>query len=427
MKRFGFGLLVAALFIPVGLRVWSWPAVQETVLDPQEVAAGKELFTHVWTPNDPLAGGDGVGPVFNAASCVACHHQGGLGGSGGLKDNVTTYQVIRGGGRGDRTITGILHAQASAPEFLETLNLLDPNLPKISTPSLEMVNGNGRPGALGSGTAVFSQRNTPALFGAKLIDEIPDREILAIARKQRIAAGLTATSISNQTPVGRALFSKEGRVGKFGWKGQTASLLDFVQGACANELGLSNPNQPQPTSIAKADYVAPGEDLTLAQCQQMATFIASLPNPRQELPADAKERDNVHQGQALFGTMGCAKCHVPDVGSAQGVYSDLLLHRMGKELEAQGHYYSPPSDGDPSGTPQPDEWRTAPLWGVADSGPYLHDGRAKTLEEAIRLHGGQAAFSARRFENATAQQQAQVISFLKSLRAPAANGQVAQR
>lgn len=415
MKRIYLGLLLAGLLAPVGLRVWSWPAVQVTPLDPIEVAAGKELFTHVWTPNDPLAGGDGVGPVFNAASCVACHFQGGLGGSGGIKENVTTYQLFT--RNGSRAVTGILHAQASSPEFLETLNLLDPALPNTSTPTLEFLNPNNNNRL--SGVVVFSQRNTPALFGAKLIDEIPDREILAIARKQHIAASLTGAN-REQTPVGRSLLSK-GRVGKFGWKGQTVSLLDFVQGACANELGLSNPNQPQPVSIAKLDYAAPGTDLTLKQCEQMAAYIAALPNPREDLPAEPKERDNVHQGRALFATMGCAECHVPNVGSVQGIYSDLLLHRMGKELEAQGHYYAPSSDGDPSSTPLPDEWRTPPLWGVADSAPYLHDGRAKTLEEAIRLHSGQGGPAARRFENATFAQQAQLVSFLKSLRAPAAN------
>src|SRR3954465_15224625 len=92
------------------------------------------------------------------------------------------------------------------------------------------------------------------------------------------------------------MLSKEGRVGKFGWKAQTPSLLDFVQGACANELGLSNPNQPQPKSIAKPDYRAPaGDDLTLQQCKQMAAFIASLPAPRQELPADQGQLKNIHR------------------------------------------------------------------------------------------------------------------------------------
>jgi CxxC motif-containing protein (DUF1111 family) len=410
MKRACFGLLVVALFAPVGLRIMSWQGAAPAQLDAAEVAAGQNLFTHVWTPNDPLAGGDGVGPVFNEASCVKCHYQGGVGGAGGLAENVTTYRSFTNNGK---VITGILHAQASPSEFLETMNLLDASLPKESRPTLEMVKRT-------SGSALFSQRNTPALFGAKLIDEITDNEIIAVARRQQLKAGL-ASAENGSYPVGRVLFSTDGRAGKFGWKGQTPSLLDFVQGACANELGLSNPNQPQPTSIAQPGYVSPGEDLTLRQCQQMASFIASLPAPRQQLPNEPAERKDVHRGHALFSSMGCAECHVQTVGAAQGIYSDLLLHRMGKELEAQGHYYAPPSDGDPSGTPLPDEWRTAPLWGIADSAPYLHDGRAATLEDAIRLHGGQAASSTARFNRATQAEREQLISFLKTLRAPAAN------
>jgi CxxC motif-containing protein (DUF1111 family) len=420
MKRILFGAFVLALFVPIGLRVAAWPRASETPLDAAEVAAGQNLFNHVWTANDPLAGGDGLGPVFNAASCVACHYQGGTGGSGSVKENVTTYQAIGVARFGDRSVTGILHADATKREFLETLDLLDHNLPKDSRPTLEFLSGQGAV----RGGAVFSQRNTPALFGAKLVDEIQDRDIIAIARQQQLRAAMTDAN-TERAPVGRVLFSN-GRAGKFGWKGQTASLLDFVQGACANELGLSNPNQPQPKSIARPDYQAPGEDLTLEQCKQMASFIASLPQPRQDMPADQTQRDNVHRGHELFNSMGCAVCHVQNVGPAQGIYSDLLVHRMGKDLEAQGHYYAPPSDGDPSGTPQRDEWRTPPLWGVADSGPWLHDGRAKTLEEAIRLHGGQADSATRQFTRASQADQARVVRFLMTLRAPAAN-QVAMR
>src|SRR4029434_3379445 len=118
---------------------------------------------------------------------------------------------------------------------------------------------------------------TPALFGARLIDEISDREIIAIARKQQVAAAMMSWEHESARVV-RVLFDKQGGAGKFGWKGQTPSLLDFVQGACANELGLSNPNQPQPGSIARLDYKSEKTDLTLEQCKQMTSFIAALPS-----------------------------------------------------------------------------------------------------------------------------------------------------
>ena len=97
----------------------------------------------------------------------------------------------------------------------------------------------------------LSQRNTPALFGSRLIDEIPDEAIIAGERRQRLKWGL-ATADVEHAPVGRSLRLPDGRVGRFGWKGQTASLADFVQAACANELGLGNPGQAQPVSLAKA-------------------------------------------------------------------------------------------------------------------------------------------------------------------------------
>ena len=103
------------------------------------------------------------------------------------------------------------------------------------------------------------------------------------------------------------------------------------------------------------------------------------------------------------------------------IYSDLLLHRMGAPLVGGGSYNEPPAplpDVSPGEEPRPDEWRTPPLWGVADSAPYMHDGRAATLEEAIRLHGGQGADAAQRFAKLRGYQQAHLVAFLKTLRAP---------
>src|SRR5262249_46767678 len=127
-------------------------------------------------------------------------------------------------------------------------------------------------------------------------------------------------------------------------------------------------------------------------------------------------------GKKLFTAVGCADCHTPNLGPAEGIYSDLLLHRMGQDLEGGGSYNDPPPvpipDSSPDGSPHPGEWRTPPLWGVADSGPYLHDGRAATLKEAIRLHGGQGARAARRFDTLSAADQDRLVAFLRTLRAP---------
>lgn len=410
---------------PVGLRMLTWPTAEEQPLDTSMVQEGRKLFLHEFTPKDPLCnGGDGLGPVFNANSCVACHRQGGVGGSGGLEHNVTTFIVQPFDGHSPPR-AGVVHAQATHPDYRETLRHIHSELQD------PLANNHGpRQGKharlqidvqLGNAAIHVSQRNTPALFGARLIDEMPDRVVIAMERQQRLRWGLTAPS-SEEVPVGRALRLSDGRVGKFGWKAQSASLSDFVQAACANELGLGNPGQAQPRPLGFPGYQPVKLDLTLDQCNQMTAFIASLNRPVERMPSDPQVCEKAEHGKRLFHKIGCAECHTPNLGSIEGIYSDLLLHRMGNDLQGQGTYFerqpnNPP--GSPGDSPLPDEWRTPPLWGVSDSGPYLHDGRAKTLEEAITMHGGQATRAAQRFQLLAPTDRACVIDFLKTLRAPA--------
>jgi CxxC motif-containing protein (DUF1111 family) len=418
MKKAYLWYLAGAVvvFLPVGWRVLSRPSAPQEEVNVAMADAGKTLFTHEWTANDSLSpGGDGLGPVFNANSCAACHHQGGVGGSGGLDNNVTLFS-IRSGSPGGMPREGVLHAKAIQGRV--SLAQIQPGVQDLSAPSLEKVLSFN---VCNNSRVRLSQRNTPALFGAKLIDDIPDRVIIAQERKQRLAYGLE-TFTSSVAPVGLALRLPDGRIGKFGWKAQSPSLNEFVQLACANELGLGNPGQAQPTPFSNPNYQPPGLDLTLEQCNQLTAFVASLPRPQERLSENIA-KDEAHQGKKLFSSIGCAACHTPNLGSVEGIYSDLLLHRMGDGLEGEGSYGQPTPKPQPSpgeGVP-PDSWRTPPLWGVADSAPYLHDGRAPTLEEAIRLHGGQAANSRGRFNQLSEQERSQVIHFLKSLRSPVAN------
>jgi CxxC motif-containing protein (DUF1111 family) len=272
----------------------------------------------------------------------------------------------------------------------------------------------------------ISQLNTPALFGIKMIDDLPEGVILANEKAQRLRYAM-APAGGTVYPVGRATRTASGRIGRFGWKAQTASLAAFVRAACANELGLSNPSQEQPVALSKPAYTAPGLDLTDQQCDQLTAFVGALSRP-EERAKDAQQAEQASAGKKLFSSVGCADCHVPNVGNIEGLYSDLLLHHMGADLEGGGSYYDTPlppppglpTDPDPDGAATPAEWRTPPLWGVADSKPYMHDGRANSLEEAIRLHTGQGTASATRFSKLAPYEQQQVIAFLNTLRAPGA-------
>jgi CxxC motif-containing protein (DUF1111 family) len=162
---------------------------------------------------------------------------------------------------------------------------------------------------------------------------------------------------------------------------------------------------------------------------------------------NSKAAEYLSAGQQLFASTGCAACHTPDLGDAVGLYSDLLVHDMGADLVDTGDYGSftpvPDSaeevveqiaetaDGQTESTLRVvgatrQEWRTPPLWGVRDSAPYLHDGRAETLEQAIAFHGGEAELPVQKYFMLSAEERQQLLAFLKSLEAPSA-AQLAQR
>jgi CxxC motif-containing protein (DUF1111 family) len=150
-------------------------------------------------------------------------------------------------------------------------------------------------------------------------------------------------------------------------------------------------------------------------------LVSPAANPRDEKARKA--------GKALFKSIGCAECHVEKLGDVEGLYSDLLLHAMSPELADTPSYGAflagaaaqpvNPAGVRPAerGIAREEEWRTPPLWGLRDSAPYLHDGRASSLDEAIALHGGEASVAARRYRQLPPRDQAQLQLFLRSLAA----------
>jgi CxxC motif-containing protein (DUF1111 family) len=268
----------------------------------------------------------------------------------------------------------------------------------------------------------ISQRNTPALFGAGLIDHVSDT-VLLDAEKREFK---TFPEIK-----GRVSHLRDGRLGRFGWKGQTASLRDFVLAACSNELGLEVPGHHEASLVAAKDFdpskIKP--DLTDEEAQLLVKFVAELPRPIVQPVYSVMTT----RGTAVFEQVGCPTCHAPRLGHIPGLYSDLLLHDLGDRFRDSGGGYgmsltrgqvvdrsaskgSPPPSA--SGEAGPTEWRTAPLWGVADSAPYLHDGRAPTLDESIRLHGGEAAETSRRYAQLSSADRQSLLAFLHSLTSP---------
>jgi CxxC motif-containing protein (DUF1111 family) len=430
---------------------------------------GQDLFVRKWVSHDPRSGsGDGLGPMHNATSCVACHHQAGPGGGGGREHNVELLSVVPPKGmdnaRDRQRFTDrlaqlhpgfvpkpgsvvpnlVLHRFGPEADYFEfRAKLLDREEPRadmqpgqraIAAAAVAKRRGKERPVVE---TLVhddvklqLTQRNTPALWGAGLIDSIPEMVLEALAKSQ--AKEFPELS-------GRVPRSATGSAGRFGWRGQTSRLQQFVLAACANELGLQTVNNAQPANPLAAHYSLIGQDLSAGDLDLLVSFVANLPRPVQREPRNSVEREALALGALTFDRIGCNACHTQHVGHVEDLFSDLLLHDMGPAFDdpvepnpptrkvtregfAGGYsgggriFVSVDEEFRPPELAR--EWRTPPLWGVADSAPYLHDGRADTLAEAILLHGGEAAPAARRFRELPGDQRAALIVLLESLVAP---------
>lgn len=419
-RMVGFGVLgVAAvvaywMFFSDGMPI-IWGPTASTA----EIAQGQELFEHEWAANDPMAHGDGLGPVFNARSCASCHFQGGLGGGGLLEHNAVGFEVLP--RPGDHTFhTGSIHNFSLDPANKETERALKTMYPLVPGRTFQ----SGSPGCQ-STTVIpdFDPVRTQsvqatALFGAGWIDLISDRSILKNARKRGVREAVRELSLEfDGIPPGRVRHVAGG-VGKFGWKAQFATLEEFVAAACANELGLGTPTTEQAKPFRGSSQSA-APDLDKKQFRSLVAFVKTLPKPvvSEGNPAAAR-------GKELFASIGCAVCHVPDMGAVKGVYNDFLLYTIDDPPPpGGGGGYGPPppqlqlpprSDDEP----KPEEWKTAALWGVADSAPYLHDGSAPTLKDAILRHLGDAKTVTAKFKALPPDDQAAVIAFLGTLKAP---------
>lgn len=388
-----------------------------------EIAEGRELFEHQWAVNDPLAHGDGLGPVFNARSCAACHFQGGLGGGGSNEHNAVGFEIHSRPGDPDFH-TGTIHNYSTDPAFREServVRKLFPIIPGRTTQS-------GSPGCFVTTTIPdfdpvrTESVQTTALFGAGWIDLISDRAILRNARNRGMKEAVNEMKLDfNGVPVGRVRYVSGG-IGKFGWKGQFATLEEFVAAACANELGLSTPTVEQAKPLSAPHYTSSGPDLDKKQFRALVAFVKTLPKP-----IEAEGDVSPGHGKELFGTIGCAICHVPDLGGVEGVYSDFLLYSLDDPHPeggpGGGGYGAPPPPqlqlpDRPDDEPKPTEWKTPALWGVADSAPYLHDGSAATLEDAILHHQGDAKSVTTKFKELSAEDRAAIVAFLSTLKAP---------
>jgi CxxC motif-containing protein (DUF1111 family) len=418
----GIGALVALSWVA---QTWAGPPESPT---PVRVSEGLRLFLTDWSAvSHENSKGDGLGPVYNEKSCVACHNLGGPGGAGGSRGDVQiltdlgSQRFADGSILRDKTQPSKPLSSTVFPGFATERSLVihrystDPGYDLWRSSVLKSFGigtqrGQTVPGSEFRVSTTF--RNTPPLFGAGLIDSIPETVIEA-ASLRRIPEFPEIK--------GRPGRLKDHRTGRFGWKAQTASLSDFVRVACANELGLENPGHAQSPDPLRPKYQAPGFDLTAAECDSLTSFVAELPRPVEWNRAGLVKSEQIAYGREAFVTIGCAACHMPKLGDVEGIYSDLLLHDMGQGLSDSGEYYGSSSPGSPglvNVPPSGTEWRTPPLWGLRDSAPYLHDGRAVNIQVAIALHGGEGQASAIRYKKLEPEIRQNLNVFLATLSAP---------
>ncbi|OAI54239.1 hypothetical protein AYO47_00565 [Planctomyces sp. SCGC AG-212-M04] len=433
---------------------------------PGQIDEGRELFTLNFARPDEAKlnhrlakQGNGLGPVFNGTSCVGCHRQGGIGGSGGLDSNVvmlgivtrpvlnrpvsdvlTSARAVHPGFRQESAIQVLHHFALGQSEDVAVYDSLRNSIFERFGGEEVLRSISPVRQQFGDATLELAQRNTTPLWGLGLIERF--RQEGGEAIRARFAKEQT-----EKTPwiTGRAPAAKGGQ-GWYGWRSQMSSLDDFVRSACAIEMGLDVPgfDEPENPVAVKSTTDRPAKvgrrqsrrsyDLTEEQCVALTSFVRSLPRPRES------DEQSVFssRGKTLFSRIGCADCHAPDLGWVHGLYSDMLLHDMGDDFsDAQtatpvrtvstrilnpggnGYYTVPITEIVEVPTNPQQEWKTPPLWGVRDSYPYMHDGRAATLREAILMHGGEAARAAAMFKSAEADDQQAIIAFLESLRAPA--------
>jgi CxxC motif-containing protein (DUF1111 family) len=335
---------------------------------------------------------EGLGPLFNEASCASCHDAP-VGGTNGRAE--TRFGRIVNGRfdplaeRGGSLMQD--HAIGAVPAGAGTFTFVPEAVPAEAT--------------------VSATRITTPLFGLGLVDAVPDVTFLMLSRLEAWYSPSTRGVPNLVTEIRTGAT----RVGRFGWKAQVPTLHQFAGDAYVNEMGITSPefpveNCPQGDCAPLAFNPVPTLNNDGEGVEHFFDFMTLLGPPRR-----SDRRFLAQAGEQVFRRVGCANCHTPSLVTGYSPvpalsrkvfqpYSDFLLHDMG----ALG-------DGIVQGRANGREMRTAPLWGLSARGVYLHDGRARSVQDAILGHSGQGAESRSRFARLGPGSRAALLAFLQSL------------
>ena len=389
--------------------------------DEQSMAdAGRGPFDFHWEPPQ-------LGPLFNNDACAGCHSSNGRGLSqigndfdidinGANSQSLIRCSLVEGtpdvpGGPVPVPVWGTQlqdHAVGALPEIHASLAweeqpvlYADNTMVMLRQPNLTIVTPDGQPLAPG---ILTSYREAPAIIGLGLLEAIDDATLEALADPDDADGdGISGRINHVWDPVAMATVT-----GRFGWKANQPNLRAQAAGAFAGDIGLSNKVFPE--SDGQRDV----SDLQFDQTVFFASVIA--------VPASAPRDAKAYHGRTLFHDFGCAGCHIPTLVTGESAtpelshqtihpYTDLLLHDMGDSL----------TDSRPDFEATGREWRTPALWGIgltqliSPQATFMHDGRARTLEEAVMWHGGEAMAAREAFRTATKADRDALIAFLMTL------------
>jgi CxxC motif-containing protein (DUF1111 family) len=352
----------------------------------EDFRLGLNDFTEVETVED------GLGPAFNGSSCAVCHSVPAIGGAG----VVAEVRAARRNERGE-----FVELAPTSGSLFQIFSIPTHTCQPVIPPEAN----------------VISRRVPIPLFGAGLVEAIPDEVLLA----RDDADDRDGDGVSGRAAIIVDIATGHRRVGRFGWKAQHATLLAFAADAYRNEMGITNDLFP--------------EELAFGITREQMTLCDRIPDPEDRPDRRTRRRgidnfeafmkflapagrgpidDIVRAGEAVFGTVGCATCHVPSLQTGPNanplfnnkvvpLFSDLLLHDVGT------------GDGIRQEAATPQEFRTPALWGLRLRRPLLHDGTAATIEDAVGRHDNEAALARIRFLALAPQQRDALLAFLKSL------------
>lgn len=332
----------------------------------------------------------GLGPLFIATSCGSCHPGDGKG---------HPFTTLTRFGQPDENGNQFLHAGG-------------PQLQHRALPGFA-------PEQIPAG-ATFSRFVPPANTGLGLLDAVSDADILSWADPDDldgdgisgIASWVDYKEYFVMRPNTQEVNGKY--VGRFGKKGGAYDLLQQTANAYNQDIGITSFYEPIDTYL----QLEIDPEISTQTIQDVVFYLKTL-----KAPVQRAQDAGILSGKELFTTIGCSKCHRPEMTTGESSiaalshktfrpYTDLLLHDMGPVLD----------DGYTEGSAKTYEWRTPALWGLglsksSQGGRYflLHDGRAGSIEEAIQLHGGEASPSSTSFQSLSADEKQKLIRFLESL------------